>query len=315
MDRSDNPRTEPGPVLSLPRRRFILSLATAFGLGAVSTVSAIHLWKRFFGSPFAPFWPVLDQVVPRGGFQTSISFGESIPKLVAGGVLDPDKLRARYSRYKSPNAMPKWLEKLMTARSSDKIVLSVDTAPHLINLLWPLGLSTRMRANEKSPINTGHISSFASTAGWTLGRELNGAPYFNKVASMPITEEQERRVVEVASTTFRPCCDNPTFFQDCNHGSALLGLIELGAAQGKSTVELYRIALAANAHWFPEQYVKTALYFALFEGRDWSQIDPKLVLGPGFSTLSGWQGNVNGPIQFASFLSNTNRMAQNGCAI
>ena len=76
-------------------------------------------------------------------------------------------------------------------------------------------------------------------------------------------------------------------------GSALLGLIELGAAQGKTTDELYRLALAANAHWFPVQYAKTALYFALFEAKEWKDVDPKMILGPYFSTLSGWQRNVN----------------------
>jgi hypothetical protein len=48
--------------------------------------------------------------------------------------------------------------------------------------------------------------------------------------------------------------------------------------------------------------VKTALYLALFEGKEWKDVDPKLILGPQFSTLSGWQNNVNVAIQFANFL-------------
>ncbi len=293
------------------RRRFILSLAASCGLGAVGGVSGVHLWNRFFGSPFAPFWDVLDQVVPRGGIKTSVSFGDSIQKLIAAGALDPEKLRANY---KAAPGMPDWLKKLIAAPSSEPILFGMDTAPHLLSLLWPLGLSTRARINEKSPINTSKLSSFASTSGWTLGRAPNGAAYFNKVASLQMTDEQEKRVLEVATATFRPCCDNSTFYQDCNHGSALLGLMELAAAQGKTTDELYRIALAANSHWFPEQYAKTALYFSLFEGRTWDKIDPKLILGSSLSTLSGWQGNVNVAIQFANFLSRTGQMAQHGCA-
>jgi hypothetical protein len=302
-------------IWTIPRRRFVLALGTSFGLGALSVLWGRRLLNHFLGSPFAPFWPVLDQVVPPGGIKTSVSFSDSIQRLIAAGALDPHKLRAKYFRYRSSSQMPGWLDGLLTASSSDPIDFSIETAPHLINLLWPLGLSTRLQLNEKSPINTASLASLASTGGWTLGREPNGAAYFNKVASMAISQEQEQRVYEVATTTFRPCCDNSTFFQDCNHGSALLGLLELGAAQGKSVDELYRLALAANAYWFPEQYVKTALYFALFEGTDWSRLDPRRVLGPRFSSLSGWQGNVNGPIQFASFLSNTTRMTQRSCGV
>ncbi|SRR6266568_397885 len=41
-------------------------------------------------------------------------------------------------------------------------------------------------------------------------------------------------VLNVATKTFRPCCDNSTFYQDCNHGSkpAELHRAELAAAVG-----------------------------------------------------------------------------------
>ncbi len=306
------PPPPPGASGLVTRRRLVLASLASFGLGAVAAISGTHLWKRLFASPFMPFWSVLDQVIPPGGVTTTVSFGDSVQKLIAAGALDPAKLRASYA---STGGMPDWLDKLIVAPSSEPIRLSLDTARHLLNLLWPLGLSTRTRVNEKSPVNTSELPSFASTAGWTLGREPNGAAYFNKVGSLRLTAEQEKTVQDVASATFRPCCDNPTFFQDCNHGSALLGLIELGAAQGKSADELYRLSLAANSHWFPAQYAKTALYFALFEGKDWNDVDPKLILGADFSSLSGWQRNVNVPIQFANFLSRTGQMAQHGCAI
>ena len=294
------------------RRQLILAMTTSAALGAVAATSVSHLWKRFFGSPFMPFWSVLGQVIPPGGIRTTISFGDSVQKLIAAGALDPGKLRARYKQ--NPGAPP-WLEKLIVGPSSEPILLSLETAPHLLKLFWPLGLATLAQFNDKSPIGTSKLSSFASTAGWTLGRAPNGAVYFNKVASLQLTDEQQQRVLQVATSTYRPCCDNSTFYQDCNHGSALLGLIELGAAQGKSTDELYRLSLAANSHWFPEQYAKTALYFALFEGKDWMDVDPKLILGPRFSTLSGWQSNVNIAIQFANFLPRTGQMAQQWCAI
>ena len=39
-------------------------------------------------------------------------------------------------------------------------------------------------------------------------------------------------VISIAKNAYRSCCDNSTFFQDCNHGWALLGLLQLGAGQG-----------------------------------------------------------------------------------
>jgi len=246
------------------RRRLVLTSLASLGVGAVAGISGMDIWRRLFGSPFKRFWDVLDQVTPPGGVETTLSFGDSIQKLIAAGALDPAKLRAHYAK----DGVPAWLEKLIAAPSAEPIRIGLDTAPNLINLFWPLGLSTRARLNDKSPIDGTRLATFASTSGWTLGRADNGAAYFNKIDSLRLTGEQEERVLQVATTTFRPCCDNPTFFQDCNHGSALLGLIELGASQGKTTDELYRLALAANAHWFPVQYAKTALYFALFEAKE-----------------------------------------------
>ncbi len=40
-----------------------------------------------------------------------------------------------------------------------------------------------------------------------------------------------------------------------NHGSALRGLLQLGASQGLSEEELYREALAFNSFWFPQNSV------------------------------------------------------------
>ena len=293
------------------RRTLLTAMAASFGAGAVAAISGGHIWKRLFDNPFTPFWGVLDEAIPPRGVNTTLVFGDSLQKLIAAGALDLEKLRGTYGP-KDP--IPSWMEKLIDGASSEPILLSLETTPHLLNLLWPLGLSTKTALNDKSPINTADLPQFASTAGWTLGREPNGAVYFNKVPSLLLTAQQEDRVRQVATSTYRPCCDNPTFFQDCNHGSALLGLIELGAAQGQSADELYRIALAANAYWFPEQYGKTALYFSLFEGKKWPDVDPKLILGPRFSTLSGWQESVNIPIQFANFLYRTGRMTPHGCA-
>ncbi len=271
----------------LTRRAFVGSLAS-FGL--YGTAVAMEYPLVHSSEPFRlsmPLPAVVDQVTPKAGVPTGIAFGDSIQRLIAAGVLDPDKLRAL------DKDLPDWVDRLLGAPSDDPILFSEQTAPYLVNLLWPLGLATRASFNEESPIHTLRIPGFASTGGWTLGREQNGYVYFNQVDAIKMTDEEQAMVLDVARKTFRPCCDNSTFFQDCNHGSALLGLLELAASQGATAEGLYGIALTANSFWFPEYYAKTALYFSHFHHKTWSELAPKLILGPDFSSLSGWEKNVN----------------------
>jgi len=232
---------------------------------------------------------VMEQVVPASGVRLQFSFGDSIQKLIAAGAVDPRKYEALYQ---SAGGLPDWVQQLFGGPSNTPILFDRKRAPYLLNLLWPLGLASRLAINQKSPINTLRLPSFASTGGWTLGKEANGYVYFNRVESLRLTDRQEAQVLEVATTTFRPCCDNATFFQDCNHGSALFGLLALAASQGATTDELYRLALAANGYWFPDRYVLTAIYFLRFRAQSWNELAPFMLLGATFSSLSGWEQNI-----------------------
>lgn len=279
MDRSNN---------RITRRHFALSLAISFGLPrAASAVEDPLLAPPEPLRLSAPLPDMLGQVTPRLGVPTGVTFRDSIQKLIAAGVLDPDKLRAL------DKDLPDWVERLLSAPSEEPILFSEETAPYLVNLLWPLGLANKVSFNEKSQISTVRIPGFASTGGWTLGQAPNGYAYFNRVDAIELTDAQQAVVLEVAKTTFRPCCDNSTFYQDCNHGSALLGLLELAASQGATEQGLYGVALTANSFWFQDYYAKTALYFAHFHHKGWSAIPPRAILGPEYSSLSGWERNVN----------------------
>ena len=247
---------------------------------------------------------IYEQVVPEQGIDTGVTFGDALQKLSAVGALDPEKLRAQ------ARALPDWVEQLLAGPSEEPIVFTRERAPYLVNLLWPIGLSNRVAFNRQSPINTDNPSGFASTGGWTLGREPNGAAYFNKVDVLLLSERQAFLALAIATNTYRPCCDNSTFFQDCNHGSALLGLIELAVSQGKTAGEVYRIALAANSYWFPEQYARTAQYFSRLENRSWRRVSAPLVLGVSFSTLSGWKQHVDAPLWNAKLVPPLDPRAQ-----
>lgn len=232
---------------------------------------------------------VVAKVLPEQGFQSKIYLGESVVRLVERGVIDKDKL---VSLYKDRGELPRELNEVLEKSSFAPIRLTRNNANIYVNLLWPLGLSNFMSTNKQSPVVGKSLFNFASTGGWNLGKEENGGAYFNKFRIVPLTPNQETLVTNIAKNTYRPCCNNSTFFQDCNHGSALLGLLQLGASQGLPEDELYKEALAFNSFWFPHNYIQTALYFKVVKNTDWENVDPKEIMGKDFSAISNWAKNV-----------------------
>lgn len=227
---------------------------------------------------------VVAKVLPAKGFQSKIVLGNAIVKLVENGVIDKDKFQAIYE---ARGGLPPEFKDVLTKSSDKPILLTAENANFYVNLLWPVGLSNYMSSNKESPVNGKNLFGFASTGGWNLGKEKNGGAYFNKLKIVELTPEQEALATKVAQNTYRPCCGNSTFFQDCNHGSALLGLLEIGASQGLTEDELYREALAFNSFWFPSNYIQAGLYWKAVKNVDWEDVDPKVVMGKDFSSGSG----------------------------
>lgn len=241
------------------------------------------------------FDEVVAKVIPENGFQSKIMLGDSIVKLAQNGVIDAPKFT---DIYKDRGGFPDGLKDVLTTPSNKPILLTRENSGFYVNLLWPIGLANRMSSNESSPVNQNNgkdLFNFASTGGWNLGKEENGGSYFNKLNIVSLTPTQEALVTKIAQNSYRPCCNNSTFFQDCNHGSALLGLLQLGAAQGLSEDELWREALAFNSFWFSQQYIYNALYFKAVKNIDWDKVDPKVVMGKDFSSGSG-SGNIQAEV-------------------
>lgn len=237
---------------------------------------------------------VTAKVLPVKGFKSKIVLGDSIVKLVQNGVIDREKFLAIYQ---SRGGLPEELKDILDKPSKKPILLTRKNAGYYVNLMWPIGLSNYMPSNEESPVNGKSLFNFASTGGWNLGKAENGGEYFNKFKIVELTPEEEALVTKIAQNSYRPCCNNSTFFQDCNHGSALLGLLQLGAAQGLSEDELWREALAFNSFWFPHNYIQTALYFKAVKNTDWNKVDPKEVLGKTYSSSGGWRSTVDAEIK------------------
>ncbi len=233
---------------------------------------------------------VFEETNPKNGFTSKIVLGDTIPKLVSLGVIDIAKMQ---QVYQGRGGIPKDEMQLLTKSSRTSLTITASNANWIVNLLWAIGLSNKMEINKQSPVNGPGVNNFASTGGWTLGKEESGGVYFNKYQIISLTAEQQKRVKIIADNTFRPCCNNSTFFQDCNHGSAGMALIELGVSQGLSDTEIYKTLLAFNAFWFPQNYNEIALYFNVVKKTDWHDVDPKLALSKSYSSVGGWMTNID----------------------
>lgn len=232
---------------------------------------------------------VTSKVVPVTGFESRIALRDSIVRLVRHRVIDLGKF---FALQRNGERMPGDLSHVLDQPSDRPIRLTRENAGAYVNLLWAIGLANRMVGNFSSPLIGDSLGTFASTAGWTLGERDDGGDYFNKFPIVDMTFSQEALAIRVAKSTFRPCCDNSTFYQDCNHGSALYGLLQLGASQGLRPADLYREALAFNSFWFEPYYVRTALYFAVSRRTAWRDVDPEVVMGRKYSSLSQWRETV-----------------------
>lgn len=224
------------------------------------------------------------EVLPDAGVTLPIRWGRWLPELVRLGVIDMNKLDASFANH---GGLSIEQMRLLTEGSDEFITIDSQSSWFTVIALWPLGLANKVAMNEASPISGPNVFNYASTGGWSLGQEKNGGAYFNKYEVVSLTSEQEALLKDLAENTYRPCCNNSTLYQDCNHGSALLGLLELGASQGLSREDLARAALVANSFWFPDNYLKTAMYFKVVKGIDWKDVNAEEVLGSQYSSASG----------------------------
>jgi len=186
---------------------------------------------------------LFDQVNPREGFAINASYSNIGYRLVEDGVIDFDKFKAVYDRAGSP--LSEQQLKIFSEEGLDEpIVINRENSYFLLNLFWAFGL-----ANENPILTEGKITqygeveigSFASTGGWTIASKPL-AEFFAKSDLAPLSEEQQAMLQKVAENTYRPCCGNSTAFPDCNHGMALLGVLELIAANGASEDEMFEAA-------------------------------------------------------------------------
>lgn len=230
----------------------------------------------------------VDQINPIDGVALGITYGDIGPKTVASGALDLEAFKELYEQSGQP--LTELQLEVLTKGSEEEIVITRENSYFLLNFFWAFGLANEnalLTEGDIAQYGEGQVGSFASTGGWTLAsKELD--EYYSGTRIVNLTKTQQELVEEVSSNIYRPCCGNPTSFPDCNHGMALLGMLELMAAQGLSEAEMYENSKYVNAFWFPSTYNDLAMYFSATEGLEFSEIDAKTILGQGFSSGSGY---------------------------
>ena len=233
------------------------------------------------------------QVLPSGGYTTSLKWGDIGKKLVDSGAIDVNKFK---EIHKSDIDGRADLD-ILDGNSNKSIAINENNSRLVVNLLWALGLVNKSKVLDEGPMKTGgtDAGNFASTGGWTLGTKP-AMQLYSSQELIPLTSEQQELVGKIAENIYRPCCGNSVAFPDCNHGMAALGYIELAVANGLAEKQIYKDILAMNSFWFPDTYVEMAVFFQKQQGIAWDKVDPKVALSKDYSSAQG-AARINQAIQ------------------
>lgn len=245
-----------------------------------------------------------EQVNPVDGYTLPVSYGSLGPQLMTAGVIDYDAFMSVMTA--GGDALNNQQIAILKDGSNEQIVINTENAHFLLNFFWAVGLANKNSILTQGPMvqySDGQIDRFASTGGWTLATRPITELYAS-INLIPLTPEQQARVEEVAGAVYRPCCNNHTLFPDCNHGMAMLGLLEMMASQGASTDEMFQAAKYVNAYWFPQQTLETAAYLKANQKIDFVDADARLVVGKDYSSASG-ASMVHQSLQSAGLLKQT----------
>ena len=250
----------------------------------------------------------LPQIQPQQntseGIVLPVRWGDLGKKMISAGVIDAKRFEEIYA---NRGGLDKKTKELLYGENNGNIKITSENSGMILNLLWALGLGAKNDILGTGPMTQyGNTGNLASTGGWTLAKG-NAMDHYSRHPLIILSQEQQELVERVAKNIYRPCCDNSTYFPDCNHGMAMLGFLELMASQGISEQEMYKAAIEVNSYWFPDEYSTIARYFAS-KGQTLSAIDPKEILGPKYSSASGFR-------QVAALVPQVKSQGGSGCGV
>jgi hypothetical protein len=226
-------------------------------------------------------------VLPSDGVILPVSWGNLGARLISVGAIDEKKFKAVYDQ---SGEFTEEYKNLLLGQNNSKLKITKENSAYLLNLFWALGLASKNEILEDGemmdPLYRG-AGNFASTGGWTIAVG-NPMDHYSKHQFFNLSPEQQAKVDKISRGIYRPWCGNPTHFPDCNHGMAMLGLLELMASQDVSEEDMWGAALAVNSYWFPDTYVTIATYMKN-KGIEWKDVSPQEVLGANYSSASGYR--------------------------
>lgn len=247
------------------------------------------------------------EVLPSDGVTLPVVWGDLGVRMVDAGIIDSDKFK---SIYEQRGTFTNEYRSLLTKSDNGKLKITSENSGYLLNLLWALGLGNKNEILEKGEMMNpayGGAQNFASTGGWTVSK---GSPmnHYSRHTLVSLTPEQQALVDKVSKGIYRPCCGNSTHFPDCNHGMAMLGLLELMASQGVSEQQMWETALEVNSYWFPNNYLTIATYMKN-KGVEWKDVNPQEMLGANYSSNQGF-AKISSQV-----VTPERQQAGNGCGI
>jgi len=217
------------------------------------------------------------------GITLPVKWSDLGKQMIKSGVIDKNKFESLYTQRGGLN---KYETDLLYGNNNGYLKINKQNSRFVLNLLWGIGFGNKnsVLSSLSSPRFGGDPSRFASTGGWTLsnGYAMN---HFNKYNFIKLTSSQQKLVERVSHNIYRPCCDNPVALPDCNHGMAMLGLLELMASQNITEQNMYKIALQVNSQWFPNTYLAINTYFS----RKGLDVSPRTALGIKYSSGTGYR--------------------------
>ncbi len=285
------------------RLRVILGVITLLSLAAIlllpSMPSALKIDFGGSSDQLAGGGSIAPDGVERGArqiqefslqaYRVNAAYGDIGPRLLETGAIDYDRFLAVYERSNNPLTLEQ--REILRSGSDARITIDPSNAHFLLNFFWAFGLSNQNPILEEGLMvkhRQGDIGRFASTGGWTVGKSP-GSEMYSSSQILTLSHEQQELVESVASRVYRPCCNNHAAFPDCNHGMAMLGVLEVLAAAGATEAEMLEAAKQFNAFWFSGQMAYVVAYFDLTQGWSFEDIPGELAVGPAVFSGSGYQ--------------------------
>jgi hypothetical protein len=227
------------------------------------------------------FQQIAGEVTPAQGYVLPVKWGDSVKKLVDSGALNVTALTSILKQSGQPLTAEEL--QILNGTSNDNITINSNNTLFDLYVLWGIGISNNNSIINNGPLTqNGNPNNFASTGGYLpLGNLMIG-----NLNLINFTADQQQIVYEVAFNSYRPCCDNPTGFPDCNHGAAALGLIELMASQGNDLNATFEAVKEFNSFQFTQQYVEEGVFFAS-QGVGWNEVPASTVVNYNFSSATG----------------------------